>query len=434
MKRLIAALILLAAPAAAEIDITEVTTPGGIDAWLVEEHAIPFVALELRFRGGASLDEPGKRGATYLMTGMFDEGAGDLDARAFRTRAEDLAAQFSFRVFDDTLTVSAKMLTENLDESVELLRLALTDPRFDADAVERVRQQVLSGIRSDATDPDEISSRRFMEMAFGDHPYGTAFQGTTESVEALTADDLRTAHRNALARDRVFVGAVGDITEARLGEVLDTVLGGLPETGAPQPDRVDFALEGGITVVEVDTPQSTALFGHEGIERDDEDYFAAYILNHVLGGSGLESTLSKEVREARGLTYGISSFLVPKDLSTMVLGRVRSENGRIAEAIEVTREVWADTAANGLSAEELAEAKTFLTGAYPLRFDGNETIANILAGMQQIGLPADYVNFRNDRIRAVTLEEIDRVASELLDPEGLHFVVAGQPEGLTASK
>lgn len=430
--RVTAFVLALATPAAA-VDIKEVTSPGGITAWLVEEPSIPFTALELRFEGGASLDPEGKRGVTNLMMGLLEEGAGDMDARAFAEARESLAARYEFDAFDDTVTVSAQFLTENRDASVALLREALLNPRFDADAVERVKGQVASSIRSDLKDPDEISSATFFELAFGDHPYGTSIEGSLESVEGLTSDDLKAAREAALVKDRLLVGAVGDITEQELGILLDDLLGGLPETGPELPPRVDFGLPGGVTVVDFEGPQSTALFGHVGMERDDPDYFAAFILMEILGGGGVESRLGFEVREERGLTYGISAFLIPKDLSEMVLGRVRSSNETIAEAIAVTRDEWAKIAADGVTEDELRRTQTYLTGAYPLRFDGNANIANILAGMQQADLGIDYIATRNDNIEAVTLEEINRVAADLLSADDLHFVVVGEPVGLTST-
>lgn len=427
---LIAFLMLAAAPLRAEIDITEVTSPGGIDAWLVQEESIPFVALELRFKGGASLDLPGKRGATNLMVGLLEEGAGDLDARAFAEQAESLAASFEFDVGDDAVSISARFLTENRDEALALLRSAITQPRFDQDAIDRVKAQIVSVIRSDAQDPDTIVGREFDRMVFGDHPYGSALEGTEESVAALTRDDLIEAHAGALARDRVYVGAAGDITADDLAAMLDTLLGDLPETGAAQPADVDVSTEAGVTVVPFDVPQSVAIFGHEGIARDDPDFFAAYVLNEILGGGGFEARLMKEVREKRGLTYGVYSYLVPKDHAALYLGRVSSANDRIAEAIKVIREEWTKMAENGVTEEELASAKTYLTGAYPLRFDGNGPIANILVGMQMDDLPVDYVNTRNEKVEAITLDDIKRVAARILKPEALRFVVVGQPEGL----
>jgi zinc protease len=416
--------------AQAAIEIKTITSPGGINAWVLEEPSIPFTALEIRVRGGASLDLPGKRGAINLMMALIEEGSGDLDAQAFQTQLESLAASFQFRVYDDTVAISAKFLTENQDEALALLRDALTKPRFDQPAIDRVRAQVLSGIASDAKNPNHIAGVALNTAAFGDHPYGTALDGTAETVNGLTQADLFDAHRNVLTRDRIYVSAVGDISAEELGPLLDTLLGDLPATGPPLPDDVDFGLSGGVTVIPFATPQAVALFGHSGIERDDEDFFAAYILNQILGASGFENRLMDEVREKRGLTYGISTFLVAKFHAEMVLGQVASANATVAEAIDVIRAEWARLANEGVTEKELALAKTYLTGAYPLRFDGNAEIAGIMVGMQMIDLPPEYVTNRNSYIEAVTLDDINRVAAELLQPDALHFIVVGEPEGL----
>ncbi|HKK96619.1 MAG TPA: pitrilysin family protein [Marivita sp.] len=426
----LAAAVLLASPVRAEIDITEVESPGGISAWLVEENSIPFVALELRFKGGASLDLPGKRGATNLMVGLLDEGAADREARAFAERAEELAASFSFDVSDDSVSVSAQFLTENQDEALALLRDALTQPRFDQSAIDRVRAQVVSGIRSDQQDPDFLVGQAFDERVFGDHPYATAIEGTEDSVTSLTRDDIVAAYEGALARDRVHVGAAGAISPEKLAEVMDKLLADLPAEGLPQAADVDVETEAGVTVVPFDVPQSVAIFGHEGLARDDPDFFPAFVLNEILGGGGFEARLMEEVREKRGLTYGVYSYLVPKNHAALYLGRVSSANDRIADAIDVIRDEWTKMAENGVTEEELESAKTYLTGAYPLRFDGNGRIANILVGMQMDDLPVDYVNTRNDKVRAITLEDIQRVAARVLRPEELRFVVVGQPDGL----
>lgn len=423
-------LTLTATLARAEIDIKEVTSPGGINAWVVEEPSIPFVAMEIRFRGSASLDLPGQRGATNLMTALLEEGAGDMDAQEFQRAREALAASYRFRAFDDTLSISAEFLTENKTEALALLRKALIEPRFDQEALDRVRAQVLSGIARDEKDPNSIANAVFDAAAFGDHPYGSSADGTAETVATLTQEDMFEAHRNALTRDRIYVSVVGDTTAEAVGAILDDLLGDLPAEGPPLPDDVAFGLAGGVTVVDYDTPQSVALFGHAGLKRDDPDFFAAYVLNHVLGAGGFESRLMTEVREKRGLTYGIRSFLVPKFHAEMMLGSVASSNATIAEAIDVTRAEWARMADEGMTAEELDLAKTYLTGEYPLRFDGNDEIAGIMVGMQMIGLPPDYVVNRNDFIEAVTLDDVNRVASELLQPDDLHFVVVGKPEGL----
>ena len=436
MIRLFAALfaLLVAAPLQAAVEIKEVKSEGGLTAWLVEEPSIPFVALEIIFKGGANLDPDGKRGVTSLMMALIEEGAGDMDARGFATAQEELAASFSFDARDDSVSVSAKFLTENRDEAIALLKTALSAPTFAPDAVERVRAQFLSIIRSDQTDPSKVASRAFEAATYGDHPYATAREGTIESMSALTREDLFAAHKGAMARDRVYVGAVGDITGPELAELMDTLLGDLPEEGLPQAQKATYLPEtGGVTVIDFETPQATVIFGHEGIDRDDPEFFEAYVLNQALGGGNFSSRLMEEVREKRGLTYGVYSYLVPADLGALYLGSVASANDRVAEAIEVIRAEWAKAAEEGLTAEELERAKTYLTGAYPLRFDGNGRIANILVGMQAQGLPIDYIATRNDRVEAVTLEGIRKVAKRILRPDDLRFVVVGKPVGLTSS-
>jgi len=435
MKHLILSLVLMlgAAPLHAEIEIEEVTSPGGVDAWLVEDHSIPFVALEIRFRGGASLDAPDAQGATNLMVGLLEEGAGDLGAQEFARARDSLAAKFSYSVSDDAVSVSAQMLTENRDEAAALLRSSLVAPRFDESAIERVRGQVLSGLRSAQTDPRSMASRAFDSLVFGDHPYGSPLEGTTDSVEALSREDIVTAHETALTRERVYISAVGDITAEELGPLLDKLLGDLPQKGAPLPAGADLNLPGGVEVTKFDTPQSVAVFAQAGVEREDPDFFPAYVLNHILGGGGFESRLVTEVREKRGLTYGVYSYLSDKDAAQLWAGSVSSANESVAEAIRVIQDEWARLRDEGVTEEELGDAKTYLTGAYPLRFDGNSQIANIAVGMQMDGLSPDYIANRNDMVEAVTLDQINRVARERLNPGQLTFVVVGQPEGLDGS-
>ena len=432
IRALFVAAALLATPAAA-VDIQTVTSPGGINAWLVEDHELPFTALEIWFQGGSSLDQPGKRGAVSLMTSLLEEGAGDRNAVAFSEARESLAASYGFEASNDVLTVSAQFLTENRDASVALLKDALTHPRFDPDAVERVRGQLLSVIESEARDPSSIASEQLSALAYGADPYGSSPNGTRDSVAALTRDDLVAAHAATVARDRVIVSAVGDISAQELGALIDTLLGDLPETGAPLPGRPDLGLSGGVTVIDYASPQSQVVFGQQGLPIGDPDYFAAMVMNHILGGGGFSSRLMDEVREKRGLTYGIGTSLVNRQRGDLLLGSVASANEKVAEAMGVIRDEWARMRDGGVTEAELKDAKTYLTGAYPLRFDGNAQIAGILAGMQFNGMPPDYVNTRNAQVEKVTASDVARVAKRLLDPDALRFVVVGQPQGVTAT-
>jgi len=430
----LAVLLCLAGVAArAGVDIQEVESPAGVSTWLVEDHTLPFVALELRFRGGASLDQPDKRGAVNLMTGLLEEGAADMDARAFARASDEIGAEFNYDTGRDAVSVSARFLSETRDRATQLLRASIVEPRFAPAAIERVRAQVLSVIRSNLKDPDKIARNTLSKMIYGSHPYGSSKLGTIESVIALTRDDILAAHRAVFARDRVYVSAVGDITPDQLSKLVDDLLGTLPAKGTPLPERATLNLPGGVRVVDFDTPQSTALFAQPGISRDDPDFFAAYVLNHIIGGGTFSSRLMTEVREKRGLTYGVYSYLANHDDADVWIGSVASANDRIAKAIKVIRAQWSRVRAEGVTQAELDAAKTYLTGAYPLRFDGNGPIANILAGMQMRKMPRDYIARRNDLIEAVTLADVNRVAKRLMAPEKLTFVVVGRPDGIATS-
>lgn len=423
--------VFAALPLWADVDIAEIETPGGINAWLVEEPSIPFVALEIVFRGGTSLDDPAKRGAVNLMTALIEEGAGDLDAQAFARARDDLAMSLSFSSWDDGVGVSARFLTETTDEAAALMHSALTDARFDDAAVERVRAQVLAGLRSDAEDPETLAGDAMSAKLFGDHPYGSSGDGTIDSVTALTRDDLVAAYRGALARDRVYVAAAGDISPDELSALLDTVLGDLPDSGLPLPDRVDPNFDGGLEVVSYPTPQAVIRFAQPGLSRDDPDFFAAFVMTQVLGAGGFESRLMHEIREKRGLTYGVAAYLQEKDGADLLGGGMSTANATVAESIDLIRAEWTKMRDEGLTQDELDRAKTYLTGAYPLRFDGNGRIANILVGMQLNGLTPEYINTRNDRVEAVTLDDVARVAKRLMQPDALTFTVVGQPDGLS---
>ncbi len=431
---LVVAAVLLALPAVAEIRIQEVTSPGGIKAWLVEEHGIPFTALEIRFLGGTSLDRAGKRGEVNLMTALIEEGAAELDSQGFAAARDGLAAELHFRADSDGVGVSARFLSENRDQVVELLYLALTKPRFDADAVERVRGQVLAGLTADAKDPDAIAGKILRKRAYGTHPYGTVGDGTEDSVAGLTRDDMVAAFAGAFARERIYVAAAGDVSAAELGLVLDRLLGEMPASGADQPGRVELAAKGGVEVQAFPGPQTVISFYQGGIAFDDPEYFAAQILNEILGGRGFSSRLMDELREKRGLTYGVGTGLAAYDHAEIMSGQLAVANENAAQAIQVIRDIWADLAQNGVTQAELDDTKTYMTGAYPLRFDGNGTIASILVGMQILGLASDYPAKRNARVEAVTLADVKRLAARLLTPEKLFFVVVGGAVGVTSSE
>lgn len=426
---LVALLLAVAAPARPATEAVRVTSPGGITAWLVQDDTIPMVAIDALFRGGALLDPADRPGVTTLMASLLDEGAGERDAQAFARARERLGARISISGGATAISVSAQFLTETRAGGAALLADALTAPRFAPDAVERARGQRLSSLRADARDAGTLAARAFDRLMYPDHPLARPARGTVETVAALTRADIVAAHARAFARDRLIVGVAGDISPQALGKLLDGLFGDLPASGPALPDPAEVPATPAQEVVALPGPQATARFGQPGLPRDDPDFLAAYLMNHILGG-GPQSRLTKAVREERGLTYNVSTALDPEPLGPLLAGGVSSANATIAEALQVIRAEWRRMARNGATAEELAAARTYLTGSYPLRFTGNGRIAAILAGFQAQGLPIGYLTDRNALIEAVTLADVNRVAARLLTPEALRIVVVGRPEGL----
>lgn len=413
------------------MEIQEVTSPGGIKAWLVSEPLIPMIALEMYFDGGALLDPDDKLGATNLMVGLIEEGSRDLDSLGFAAAAENLASRFGYDAAHNGVYISATMLSENRDATIELLAGALNDPTFDPIAITRVKGQISSIIRSDASDPGTLAGQAFTKALFPDHPINRPLNGTLETLEALTRDDMFAAHQRNLVKSRVTIGVVGDITAEELGPMLDQLLGGLPSVGPELPDDAVPAEAKEVIVIDYETPQSVAIFGHAGIDRTDPEFMAAYVASSILGGGGLDSRLTTEVRVKRGLTYGIYSYLGGLSYAEVYRGSVSSGNESIGEVVDLVRAEWQKMEDQGATAEELERTKRYLTGAYPLRFTSNGQIANTLVGLQQNELPIDYIDTRNDVMNALTLDQVNAAIRRVLKPEMLRFVIVGQPEGLS---
>ncbi len=427
----IGALVFIVATPARAVEIQRVVSPGGVEAWLVEDHTLPIIALSFSMIGGAATDPAGKEGLANMVSALLDEGAGDLDSQAFRRRLEDSSISLSFGASQDSFSGNLKSLTRNRDEAFDLFRQALTDPRFDEEAIERIRAQILTGIASTKNDPGDIARRTFWAANFPDHPYGRRTRGEPESVAAITKTDLITFVHRRLARGDMVIGIAGDISAADLAPLLDSTFGNLPEraeafTIAP----VSPAALGEVIVVEQDVPQSTIVFGQRGVPRDDPDYYAAYVLNHVLGGGSFTSRLYQEVREKRGLAYSVYSYLLPLDHAALWLGGAATENSVVGQSIEVIRAEWARMRDDSITQEQLAAARDNITGSFALRFSNTAAIAGLLVAIQRQDLGIEYLNERNQFFEAVTLDDVNRIAKKLLDPKTLTIVVVGKPDGV----
>jgi zinc protease len=428
----IAALVIFAAPALATT-IERVVSPGGIEAWLVREPAVPLIAVNFAFVGGGAQDPAGKAGTANLVASLLDEGAGDLESKTFHDRLERKAIELGFEAERDTLRGSLRTLVENRDEAFDDLRLALTAPRFDPPAVEIIRAQILSVLRHSTTSPTDVASRRWWDTAFAGHPYGRPVSGTLETVADITIDDLKAYTRRVLARANLKVGIVGDIDAETVKSMLDLVFGALP--AEPELAAVATVAPQGLgqrIMVKLDVPQTVIAFGGAGIARKDPDFMAAYIVNQILGGGTFSSRLYQEVREKRGLAYSVNDGLVLLDHAALFLGGTATRADRSGETVDLVEKEIHWLAEDGPTPEELAKAKAYLKASFALNLDSSSKIAALLVQLQRDDLGIDYITRRTRLIDAVTLDDARRVAKRLLDGR-LLVTVVGRPEGLVST-
>lgn len=409
------------------IEIERVVSPKGIEAWLVEEHTVPVIAVSFAFEGGSAQDPEGKAGVAYLLSGLLDEGAGPLDSRAFQTALDEYSIGLGFDASRDTFSGSLRTLSENRDEAVRLTRLAINEPRFDAEPVERIRSQILTRIRASERDPGEIASRAMMEAVFGGHPYADPNEGTAESVAAITVDDLRSFRNRIFARDNLEVAVVGDIDAATLGPMLDEIFGDLP-VKANRVGIADVAPRSAMAIdVPMAIPQAIIQVAGNGVKRDDPDFIAASVASYILGG-GSASRLYREIREERGLAYSVWLGLIPLDHAGLWFVSTSTRADQADTVVKLIEEEIARFAEEGPTEQELADAKAYLIGSYPLRFDTSGAIADQLLAIQLDDLGLDYVNRRNDMIAAVTIDDIRRVSKRLFGGDDRIVVRVGAPE------
>ncbi|WP_051329228.1 M16 family metallopeptidase [Geminicoccus roseus] len=415
------------------IPVQEVKTAAGIRAYLVTERAVPFLSLGFHVRGGARLDPFGKEGLANFTSGVIDEGAGPYDTQAFRRELEDNVIRLGFDADREGFSGHLKTLTATRDHAFELLRLSIREARLDEEPMERVRAQVQADLARRAKDPGAQARRHFYQGIFGAHPFGRPVRGTTETVATLSAEDVRAYVAGSLRKDDLVVGVCGDIDADTLAPLLDLVFGDLP-AGSAWTEEASVPLAGpGTQIVEIDNPQTVAMFGHAGIARRDPGYHAAFVANHILAGGGFSSRLMEEVREKRGLAYGVGASLVELEGAPLWVGHVATSNDRVAQSLEIIAAEAAKLAEGMLDSPELEDARTYITGSFPLRLTSNDQVASMLTGMLMLDLGRDYLDRRNQLIEAVTLDDVRAAAARLFHPDAMRIVAVGKPQGLTAT-
>ena len=411
--------------------VEEVVSPGGLVAYLIHAPMLPIVSIACQFRGGAGLDPPGRAGLAGMTANLLDEGAGPLDSAAFRRALDDDAINLAIEATRDHWSVTLRTLTARRSRACELLRWALSQPRFDAEPVARVRSQMQAAVRRRATSPDYVADRAWREHAFAGHPYAQPIRGSLDSLGAITVDELRSLGAGRLCRDGLAIGVSGDITATELAPLLDELFGELPAAVAlHEPTAV--RVRPGLRVSPMPIPQSVMQFGLDGVARQDPDFYAAVIANYVLGGGGFSSRLLEEIRERRGLAYSVHSQLQVDLAAPLWLGSLATGNAHAALALDLVRQELRRMAAGDLDDAELSAAKTYLTGSFPLQLTSNNAVARALARMRAWRFGADFLDRYAALVEAVTLEDVRRVAA-LLFSRPLMVSIAGDPSGIEPS-
>ena len=411
--------------------VQKLRSPGGIEAWLVEDYTIPLLAVNFGFKGGAAQDPLHKSGIATLLAGLLDEGGGPLDSAAFHQALDDRAIELSFSADRDALHGRMKTLSRNAERAFELLGFAVGEARIDPESLERVRGQIAAALKRELNDPDQAAARLFRAHSYPNHPYGQPVKGDLAILPTITRDDIVAMRTRIMARDNLKVAVVGAIDAATLGREIDRVFAALPaRADLVSVPTVTISGVGTRHVTKIDVPQSTIRFGRQGIMRDDPDFDAATVVNHCLGAGTFTSRLYKEVREKRGLCYSVHSQNSELDHAAMLVGATSTKNERAQEAIDVIGGEIDQMAKGGIGAEELDKAKRYLIGSYALRFDTSRKIAGHLVGLQLDGYDVSRLDQRNAKIAAVSVEDAARTAERLLGDGQLLLAIAGKPIGL----
>ncbi len=413
------------------LDVQVIKAPPGAEAWLVEDHTVPVISLTFSFEGGLAYDPDDKPGTGHLVSLLLDEGAGDMTSQEYQGKLEDNAINESFTAGRDAFYGSISTLSANRDLAFGLISLALTKPRFDQDAIDRMKNTAMSEIKKDLGDPSWLVARTFNGMLFEGHYYAKPGYGTLDSIASITRKDLQDYVAAQFARNVLKVSIAGDITKDEAEKAIDKIFGSLPEKADPlNVTDAQVKYGGKIILLPLDTPQTFISAGEPGIKHSDKDWHAAMVMNYILGGSSFDARLMKEIREKRGLTYGVYSMLSSTTHAGIIQVNMSASNDKVEEALRLMKESWTQMAKDGPTQEEFQNAKSYLTGALPLELTSTGEIANAMNSLQRDDMGPNYINNRNNIINALTIEDIKRVAAKLLKADNLSIVLVGKPKNI----
>jgi zinc protease len=412
--------------------VQEFKTPAGLKGWLVSTPDIPVLTVQLTFLNAGDKNNPkGMAGLSDFISAMMDEGAGAYDAQAFKQLLLEKNIQFRASSSSDHFSIQLRCTKDNIADLFDIMKLILFQLRFDKAAMDRIKQQMQTSLQQSLHAESTVVMDAFRQQAFPNHPYGTGTQTHLDDMPAITKEAMEQYIKDWFTQENLQITVAGAIDESQLSKHLDDILGKLPTTGHKNTvGHKDLITPGDVKVVDMDIPQSVIVFYQPGIARSDPDFYATYILCKILGDGGFKSRLWDEVREKRGLAYYIDADLKWSPHANYLVGSTGSANASVKEVIDLIRQEWEKILEKGVTQEELDFVKERMIGSYPLGFTSTKQIAGVLNQYQQDGLAPDFIAQRNNYIKKIALDDVNRVAKKLIQPKNLSFIVVGKPEGI----
>lgn len=420
------ALLLVSSLAAAVPAIQNWRTVNGVPVYFIPARELPMVDAQILFNAG-SVRDGDRPGLAKLTNALLEEGAGDWSADVIADRLDQVGARFSANSRRDSASVSLRSLVNPryLQPAVETVARLLQEPSFAPDAVERVRQQMLSALQERAQSPGAIAQDAFFKALYGAHPYASPPDGTAASLNAATRAEVQAFHHRYYTAANAVVALVGDLDRPAAEQLANALVDALPK-GEPVPPPPPPPIPTSQTIrIPHPSSQSHILIGQLGVSRADPDYYALFLGNHVFGGNGLVSQLSQEIREQRGLAYGAYSAFAPMRQAGPFLINLQTRNDQVDTALQVAQATLREFTANGPKAQILEEARQNITGGFALDLAGNGKLAAALGGIAFYNLPLDYLQTYITRMNDITLEQVKAAWQRHVQPDQLITVIVG---------
>ncbi len=413
---------------ATEIKPVRFVTPNGMTVLVVEQHFLPIVQVHALIKAGSAQDPPEKAGAAHLVASLLDEGTTSRTAKQIAEQIEYVGGRLAIKATEDMTTASARVLTKDVELGFELLADVLLHPTFPPQELERVRSEVLGGILSEKDEPGMVAAKAFNLLVFDGHPYRWPVNGTEETVPTITREDIQRFYTREYLPNQTILSIVGDITvERAIGLVTkyfgDWKRGDAPVRSVAAPTPLQKPT---VRLIEKDLTQATILVGHLGISRTNPDFYAVTVMNYILGAGGFSSRLMDSIRDNQGLAYSVGSIFEPNLMPGAFLVSLQTRNESANRAISGVLAELNGIRSAPVTDQELADAKAYLIGSFPLRLDTTGKLAEVVSLVEFYNLGPDYFTNYPRWIDQVTKEDVLRVAKQYLQPDRYALVVVGK--------